>query len=326
MNVETIELILKVILFVSILTGFLFLAKYVRDFKVFSLLSAKIKGDVLEYDRVRRQQMKEELQRKNSLIEDKDKIKEKTDVSFASKLYKRIRMTGISTKFPGFSEITFIVAVLLLGVLLFTIISIFSSSLVGLIATILYLFAVWYILDLIAYNRRMNVESQLLQFTNACASASRQYSNIVDIIGSIYDQFTGPFRDALQECYVEAKTNNNKNLAFDHLKERFDSVQLAFVIDNFDMCSSSTGDYYTIATDLSKTVSIYSSSHERKAVTLRNAKVNILAMFAIALVIVYSLGTFFDSGLDIILHTTIGNILLIGLIGVFVFGISIKAD
>lgn len=324
MNIDMIELILKILLFVFIAMGFLFLAKYAKDFKIASLLSAKIKGDILEYDRVRRLQMKEELQKKSNIIEENPK--DKKQVSFISKLYKRIRMTGISTKFPGFSEITFIAFVLLSGVFIFAIISIFSSPLVALVATLIFLFAIWYLLDLVAYNRRMNVEGQLLQFTNACASASRQYSNIVDIIGSIYDQFTGPFRDALQECYVDAKTNNNKDLAFTHLKERFDSVQLAFVIDNFDMCSSSTGDYYTVATDLSKTVSIYSSSHERRAVTLRNAKVNILAMFVIALVIVYSLGTFFDSGLTTILHTPIGNILLVALIGVFIFGISIKAE
>lgn len=324
MNIDMIELILKVLLFVFVGMGFLFLMKYIYDFKVFHLISAKVKGDILEYDRVRREQMKEEFQRSKSILEDNSKSK--TKISFVSKLYKRIKMTGISTKFPGFSETTFVCAVLLLGILIYAVVSVISSALVAIVTTGIYLLGVWYILDLIAYNRRMNVEGQLLQFTNACASASRQYSNIVDIIGSVYDQFTGPFRDALQECYVDAKTNNNKELAFAHLKERFDSVQLAFVIDNFDMCSSSTGDYYTIATDLSKTISIYSSSHERRAVTLRNAKVNILAMFVIALVIVYSLGTFFDSGLSTILHTPIGNILLVALVGVFIFGISIKAD
>lgn len=325
MNEEIMELVLKILLFLSLLGVFGFLLKYVHDFHIIHLVVSKVKGDVLEYDRIRRAQMKTELEQRNNILSDAD-LSDKKKVSFYSKLYKKIRMTGISTKFPGFSEVTFIAAVLLLGILLFTVITIFASAAVGLVTTSVYLVGMWYLLDLIAYNRRMNVESQLLQFTNACASASRQYSNIVDIIGSVYDQFNGPFREALQECYVEAKTSNDKNLAFTHLKERFDSIQFSFVVDNFDMCSSSTGDYYEIATDLAKTVSIFSSSHERKAVTLRNAKINIAAMFIIALVIIYSLGAFFDSGVSVILHTVIGNILLVMLVGTFIFGISIKAD
>ena len=327
MNIEIVELVLKILLFISTAMIFLFLAKYAKDYKIFFLLLAKIKGDVHEYDRVRRQQMKEEIQRRESFLEKDANAKDsKREISFISRLYKRIRMTGISTKFPGFSEITFVGVILVLGLLIFTVMSVVSTPIVSLIAVAVYLIMVWYMLDIVAYSRKMNVEGQLLQFTNACASASRQYSNIVDIIGSVYDQFTGPFREALQECYVDAKTNNNKALAFAHLKERFDSVQLAFVIDNFDMCSSSTGDYYAIASDLSKTVSIYATSHERKAVTLRNAKINIAVMFVIALVIIYALGTFFESGLSIILQTPIGNCLLILLVGVFIFGISIKAE
>lgn len=322
MKVEIIMLVMKILLFLSIGTMFGFLAKYMVDYKVVSLIVAKVRGDILEYDRVKRAQIRASLEASKSILDQEEKQRD-TPIS---KIFKRIEMTGVSIKFPGFSETTFIVMTLLVGIALFATFSIISAFLTGLIIFVAYLIAVWYCLGLITYMRKQNVDSQLLQFTNSCASASRQYSSIIDIIGAIYDQFEGAFREALEACYVEAKTTNNQELAFKHLKGKFDSTQLAFTIDNFVMCSASTGDYYMTATDLSKTVSIYATSHEKKAITLRNAKIEVSVMFVIAGVIMYALGTFFESGLDVIFHTTIGNLLLIVMVCIFLAGISIKAD
>lgn len=323
MNNETIELIFKIVLFLCVFATIGGLVKYIKDYNIIQLLAAKIKGDVYEYDRVRRIQMKKEIENNKGIIN--SSVSQK-DIPLLSKIYRRIEMTGIPSKFPTFSELAFIILILLLGIIFAAIVGYFTSSVVTIVFAASYLFLIWYALGIIVYSRKLNVDSQLLQFTNSAASASRQYSNVIDIIGAIYDQFEGPFREALEECYVEAKTTNDSDMAFTHLKQKFDSVQLAFVIDNFTMCSTSTGDYYTVATDLSKTVSIYSSSHEKKATTLRNAKVNVSVMFVIAIAIIYSLGSFFENGLSVMLQTTIGNILCILLILVYIFGMSIRAD
>lgn len=322
MNIEIIMIALKILLFVCVGATFGFLAKYMVEYKVVSLVLAKIRGDIFEYDRVKRTQIRASLEASKSILDQTEKDKD----GVVSKLYKRIEMTGVSIKFPGFSETTFIFVALTIGIMLSAVFSVCSSPVTGGIIFVAYLVAVWYCLGLIAYMRKQNVESQLLQFTNSCASASRQYSSIIDIVGAIYDQFEGAFREALEACYVEAKTTNNQDLAFKHLKGKFDSIQLAFIIDNFVMCSASTGDYYMTATDLSKTVSIYTTSHEKKAITLRNAKIEVSVMFAIAGIIMYALGTFFESGLDVIFHTLIGNLLLVIMICIFLAGISIKAD
>lgn len=323
---EILIICLKILLFLLVFTVFWCFLKYVRDFKVLNLLIAKIRGDAYAYDRVRREQMKMEVQRKSNLLKDNiaDADKDTSD-SFFVKLYGKIRMTGITVKFPGFSEVLFLSTVLFIAIILFIVTSLMMSPIVGLGIVGLFLFVVYYTINLIVYRRKVNVESQLLQFTNACASASRQYSNIIDIIGSIYDQFSGAFREALEACYVEAKAGNDKQRAFENMKDKFDSTQLAFVIDNFDMCSSLTGDYYSVATDLSKTVAIFTTSRDKKAVTLRNAKIQTTVMFVIALVIIYSLGSFFGGGVTFLTGTPIGVLLIIALVGVFLFGLNIKA-
>lgn len=322
-DINMAELILKIVLFLCLLAMFGVLTKYVKDYHIFQLLVAKIKGDVYEYDRVRRIQMKKDIESNRGILN--SSVSEKK-IPLVSKIYRRIEMTGITNKFPAFSELSFIILVFLVGIVLAIVMKFMTSWLVALIFLGAYLFLIWYALGIVVYNRKLNVDSQLLQFTNSAASASRQYSNVIDIIGAIYDQFEGPFREALEACYVEAKTTNDSETAFTHLKQKFDSTQLSFVIDNFTMCSASTGDYYTVATDLSKTVSIYSTSHEKKATTLRNAKINISVMFVIAMIIIYSLGSFFENGLSAILGTPIGNILCIILVLIYIFGMSIRAD
>lgn len=322
MNIEIIELTLKIVLFSLVLVMFACLMKYLKDYKVLQLLAAKIKGDVFEYDRVRRMQMKKDIEVKKGILSSPTE----KSIPFISRLYRRIEMTGIRDAFPSFSELLFVILIIFVGLLMAAILALFTSGAVAITALVVYIFLVWYGLGIIVYNRKQNVDTQLLQFTNSAASASRQYSSIIDIIGAIYDQFEGPFREALETCYVEAKTTNDTDIAFKHLKAKFDSTQLAFVIDNLVMCSASTGDYYMVATDLSKTVSIYTASHEKMAATLRNAKVNITAMFVIAIIILYALGSFFDNGLSIFFNTTIGNILCIILLLVYIFGMSIKAE
>ena len=298
--------------------------KYLRDFNVLGLLRSKLHGDAVTYDRIRRQQMKKQILEGRGFSAKKDPSTRKA--SFMNSLYRRLELTGISDKFPGFSEVYFAVASVVAIAAVFAAMSAAFSLVVGAVAAGVFAFIEWYALGIIVYSRRMGVEDQLLQFTNSCASASRQYASIVDIIGAVYDQFDGPFREALEACYVEAKTTNDDVAAFRHLEDRFDSVQLSMVLDNLVMCSTSTGDYYTVATDLTKIVAVYSSSHDRKAVTLRNAKVNITVMFGISIAILFMLGKFFDSGMDIILQSTMGIIILIILLGILIYGLSLKAE
>lgn len=323
MDVKTIELILEIALFVSVLLVFAFLGKYIKDFKIIELLSTKIKGDAYAYDRVRREQMKIDIEQSRGVL---NASKKKSRMQFTTLLFKKIELSGLRIKFPGFSESMFLALSVVLGLIIFCVTNLFFTPMSSIVVLIAFFIIEWALLGIIVYQRKINVETQLLQFVNSVASASRQYADIIDIIGSVYDQFSGAFREALEQCYVTAKTTNNTGLAFDKLKSQFDTQQLAFVIDNFKMCSTSTGDYYTVATDLSKTIEIYSNSREKVNKTLKNAKINISAMFVIAIAIAYMLGIFFEGGLDIILHTFTGQLIIISMILIFIYGMSMKAE
>lgn len=297
------------------------LVKYFYEYRIFASLIAKISGNLHEYDRIKRQQLKKDLEKeKNTFTREKQHIKP------MQKIYELITATGITEKIPGFSESFFLVGIILITCSIFGIISYFRSINIGILFAGAFLLIVWYILDLIAYNRRMALEKQLLQFTNACATASIEYSNIIDIFGAIYDQFSAPLREGLESCYVEAKTINDRECAISHLQKRYNSPQFNFILDNLQLCSAVTGDYHAVARDIAETISIYSQSHEKKRILLRNAKINILMMFVASIGIFYSLSLFLDGLWDVLLKTTFGNVIGLALILILFYGMNLKTE
>lgn len=316
-----VTLVFRILTLISCTALVIFLGRYMVQYRVLGGLWAKLTGNMHEYDRIKRQQLKKDIAaRENSFS------KEKTKMSLIGKIYALITASGIIETIPGFSESAFLATLIAITLIIIAVIAFFRNIAIGLVFAGVFLIIVWYTLDLIAYNRKMKLEKQLLQFTNACASASLQYSNIIDIFGAIYDQFESPLREGLESCYVEAKSDNDKEAAIRHMQEKYNSSQFNFVIDNLQLCSSVTGDYYTTSRDISETISIYSQSHEKKRTLLRNAKVNISLMFIVALGILYSLSIFVGGIWNILFNTTIGNIVGLGLVLVFFYGMNLKTE
>ena len=111
-----------------------------------------------------------------------------------------------------------------------------------------------------------------------------------------------------------------------HLKERYDSTQFSFIIDNFTMCSQATGDYYAVARDIAIPVSIYSEAFTKRQAKLKNAKAMILLMFGVSLGILWSLDAFVGGIIPVMLNTVIGNIVGVGMILVLFYGLNMKAE
>lgn len=313
--------VLRGLILISVAFMVHFFIKYLREYRIFSGLIAKIKGNTREYDRIRRQQLKQDLENRGQLLakhDDKD--------SFMRKLYQQIAMTGVVEKIPGFSEMSFLITVIIVDILLALFVWWKRGLLTAAIIAVVFLIVMWYTLSLLTYNRRMKLESQLLLFINACTSASMQYSSLVDIFGAIYEQFKNPLRDALEACYVEAKQTSNKEQAIKHLVEKFDSPQFAFVIENLELCSSVTGNYHDVARDISDTVAIYITSHEKKRVLLRNAKVNLLIMFGMSIVILFAMSLFVGGLKEVLFNSFGGNmgLLMLGLL--LFYGMNMRTE
>lgn len=299
-----------------------FLIRYLVEYRIFESIYAKIKGDIKAYDRIRRSQMRTSVMSKSDIYQTNTKKKD----NIIDKIYLLITKTGVTDKIPGFSEASFLIILVVFLSLCFGIVTYLRNAIVG-IASVGFLFVIiFYILSLFAYDRKMKLESQLLPFVNACASASLQFSNIIDIFGAIYDQFDYPLREGLEYAYVEAKASGREDIALDKLKDRYDSNQFNFVIDNLYSCSKATGNYHKVSRDIAEPIAIYSAAHKEKVAILKNTRRSILLMFVLSIGIIVGLNLFLSGVFDTLLHTTIGNIIGLGIILVLFYGLNLKTE
>jgi Flp pilus assembly protein TadB len=301
------------------------LIRYFREYKIFSALFLRIKGNTAAYDKIRREQMQKYMaERGDAFLLTLGKTEK--NIPLINKVYETFYRTGLAEKFPGMSESGLLI---ILGCAIGVIFLIFLFKR-GLLAALVIcgglLLVAWYLISMLAYNRRLKVEDQLLQFINACASASSQYSSVIDIFGAVYYQFSEPLSSALEQCYVEAKTNVPKETAIRHLTDKFDSAQFSFVVDNLMLCSEISGDYYGVALDISDTVGVYAESHKRKVAALRSAKVNISVMAVMLVIILYALSFFVSNLWGLLLGTSIGNIAIAILIMIYFFAMNMRAE
>lgn len=310
---------LVLLLFAGLFVFFVF--KYLKDYQIVKYLWSIITDNMSAYDKIQRAQMQQQAEDMEFIT-----LKKEEEKNIVDKFYDVLAGTGIADVIPGFSETGFIIIMVSVGLIILVVLSYLRDAIIGVAGLLFFFVVVWYLLSLAAYNRKVRLESQLLQFINACASASAQYSNLIDIFGAIYPQFKGALKKGLEACYVEAKQTNDRELAIKHLTRKFRSEQFTFLVDNLELCSSITGDYHSVAKDLSNIIAIYMGSFKKKQAALKSAKMNVTLMFGMSFVILYCLGLFLGDISETLLHTTIGNLGLMGMFLVYFYGLNMKAE
>lgn len=305
---------------------------YFKSNHIFGLIYANITQNINKRDDLHKKNITADIkQKKNQLFNSLDKKTGKQNRikvfihNISKKINSLIFYTGL-LNIPGFSTTTMFILLGIVLIIVFTVATIFRGVELGIVCIVAILFFFYYGLDMIKYSRKNKLEGQLLQFINDVTSASLQYVNIIDIFGVIYPNYSDPLRGALQYCYTEAKRTRNQALAMEHLKEKFDSIQFNFIIDNFILCSKTTANYTEVSTNLADTVTIYNTSFEKKKAITRNAKIELIAMFGISLVILHSMSSILPNLYSTLFSTSFGNILLIVLMSIFLYGINIKGE
>ena len=324
-GIEFTPLLITKIVFVIVMAGVsIYFGKsfsdWLRNYKIIPYIWNTIKGNTVERDKIRRQQMKEVYKDKSDIMAINDK-----KPTLIQKIYRLISMSGIPNKLPGFSETAFLVLMVIVDLVIFAGMSFQSSILAGAVVLVVFDFIVYYLMQIMIYNRAIVVEDQMIDFINLVASTSRQYSNIIDIFGSIYEKFKDPLKTALEEAYVEEKQINNLDVTLYHLKEKFDSVQFEFVIDNLLLCSKENGQYFDVAMDLSAIANVYYSSFQKKKQILRQAKINLTIMLALSIGIMIMMGQFIGGGVVAMVTSTSGIIICSIMALIYLYAMNMKA-
>lgn len=340
MNMNYIFLGLKILIFILLFTGFFLLIKYISDNHLIKLLFAKIKGNIEEADRIRTANIKKnislspikkksaegELEELKKLLTPQEEKHNKLVENLKKKkdsIYSLLYYSGLLDK--NFS-VTAIFILLILSSLLFgSLIGLFISPMLGIASAVGLQVVFWYFLHINALKNKEKLENQLTTFVNACASASMKYTGLIDIIGEVYPDMEDPLKSALKFCYNEAKQKYDINSALIHLKNKFNSEQFSFVIDTLALCSRMTGDYRTTTNDIAETTKIYYDNFIKKQTAYKIGRSHVILIGLSAIALVFILGSFVTGMWDTALHTTIGNVLSILFVALFVYGVTMRS-
>ena len=237
-----------------------------------------------------------------------------------SLMYKFDRLvltSGIRTFFPWlngeyllFGMILAAIAGVFEGVLLFrnVFVALFlaAAQLVALYAILLYLSGK-------TYNR---IEDNTAIFVSILSNHAKGSSDIVTIMSRTLPSLHGPLRGLVQKFIMDAENTGNVDIAFDYMKESIDNRQLQTIIINLKNCMHYQANYEEVLMQMMSQVASGLTAREDRKNVLFEMKLTLAIISAMAVVIVWIIGT--GLGIDVVGCLT-GNVF--GQILLFITGI-----
>ena len=238
----------------------------------------------------------------------------------SSLMYKFDRLvltSGIRTFFPWlngeyllFGMILAAMAGVFEGVLLFrnVFVALFlaAAQLVALYAILLYLSGK-------TYNK---IEDNTAIFVSILSNHAKGSSDIVTIMSRTLPSLHGPLRGLVQKFIMDAENTGNVDIAFDYMKESIDNRQLQTIIINLKNCMHYQANYEEVLMQMMSQVASGLTAREDRKNVLFEMKLTLAIISAMAVVIVWIIGT--GLGIDVVGCLT-GNVF--GQILLFITGI-----
>ena len=233
------------------------------------------------------------------------------------KLDRLVLTSGIRTFFPWlngeyllFGMILAAIAGVFEGVLLFrnVFVALFlaAAQLVALYAILLYLSGK-------TYNR---IEDNTAIFVSILSNHAKGSSDIVTIMSRTLPSLHGPLRGLVQKFIMDAENTGNVDIAFDYMKESIDNRQLQTIIINLKNCMHYQANYEEVLMQMMSQVASGLTAREDRKNVLFEMKLTLAIISAMAVVIVWIIGT--GLGIDVVGCLT-GNVF--GQILLFITGI-----
>lgn len=310
--------ILYVLILISILVFSFNLVGWIIRTKPYLYLWHRYKGNVDKLEEIRREQFLIKQENDIFVTNRKEKI---TD-----KLYNFIAKTSLTKKFPSLSVSDIMNFFFGIAIISFLILTVNYGFLKALLYITIAIIALYCICKNNIYKNRFDIEKQMYDFVNACASASSITPNIVDIFGNIYQQMDAPLSGLLEECYLEARQTHDDLLALRHLRNKSDSFMFQTVIDAFGTASQMNESYQSTLDFLRPIVSNNDELVNIQLAAVRNTRIELGIMFIIGIVLVIISQYLVENALQIIISTLIGQFLIAIAIIIIIIGLTMHPN
>lgn len=256
-------------------------------------------------------QREERRTREQEQLRLEEGMQEKTD--FWYRLDMLLIYSNIKKRIPFLNTEIFIGVGIVLCAAAYLLVSKFAGVWIfGLLAAGSVALGFYLLLYFLAGMNYQRTEKSLTAFLNLLENYSMASDDLIDIFYKVAINMDEPVQTALFECYAEATSTGDAQLAMQNLQKRIEHEKFKELVRNLEICSRYEANYAEIIKDSRSLIQEYTAySQERKSI-IQNARAEIVMIVACCGLIFWMVDDFTTQGiLTVLLATTMGNVLLL---------------
>lgn len=285
---------MKIICFVCLLLGFLLLFRRIRWLEGFKRLLQRTQSGM------------EAAARQRCLANRQKLLQMQKEHSGWLLLEQALNYSGLVIQFPSLSSEVWIAGNIVLGAGSFLGSLLFLKSIAAAGAVLAILFLAEVLIFRICRARTMRaVNDNLLKLLDFLGNYSITAGEVTGVFNQISKYMDEPLKSVLDECYYEAQTTGDANLALLSMAEKIEHPKFKELARNLEISIRYCADFTALVNSSRKNMREYLRSIEMRKSMLREGLLNMLLLFALSVFVLFTVDRLIVTSIWQILRETL---------------------
>ncbi len=297
----------KSLIFGCLYIGFLLMFRQIKWLEIMKQLMMQTKATM---DEAARQRM---LQSRKTLLSIR------REHSIGLYVEQELQYSGLKRKFPFLTAENWMVGNLVCVAMILSALQVILPEWWMAVGVTAILVGVELIVIAIAKTKAVrSVERNLLKFLDFLGNYSITAGEVTGIFNQVSRYMEEPLKSVLDECYYEAQTTGDSNMALLSMAEKIEHPKFKELVRNMEISIRYCADFKTLVHSSRRSVREYLRTGGERKNMLREASINMLLLVALSGFIMLTVDRLIDTSIwHILLFTLPGRIAMSVLLGIF---------
>lgn len=232
------------------------------------------------------------------------------------RLEQELMYSGWRICFPALNAEWFLVGMMVMVIGIFLLLFPFTGFAKACVGAAVWCFAVYLALQLGKLRAMRSVSDNLLKFLDFLGSYSITAGEITSIFHQISRYMEEPLQSVLEECYYEAQTTGDTNLAMLSMAEKVEHPKFKELVRNMEISLRYCADFTALVSNSRRGVREYLRLGAERKGMFREAVINMLLLLAMSGVVLLTVDGLISVSIWDILCDTLPGRIAIGVMGV----------
>lgn len=231
------------------------------------------------------------------------------------RLEQELAYSGLRVRFPFLNAERFLVLSILLEVAVFLTVLLLGGPGRACIGMLLCLALEYIALQTGKFRAMRSVNDNLIKFLDFLGSYSITAGEITGIFHQVSRYVEEPLQSALEECYYEAQTTGDTNLALLSMAEKIEHPKFKELARNMEISIRYCADFTALVSNSRRSIREYHRMGDEKKGMLREAVINMLLLAAMSVLVLLIVDGLIGVSMWNVLRNTIPGRIAVGALG-----------